>query len=129
MMAALFPDAEPRPRKPRVKPDVDPAVKRLVDAFHAKHVERHGVAPLRPDYGRFAKEVKAMLDSATEAELVGLIDDFFVSRDPRVLRTDYLPMDFVRIAQYLRLQRNGRRRHDERTLRDLDAATRATGKR
>jgi hypothetical protein len=113
----------------KAKVDAEPAVKRLVDAFHAKHVARHGCPPLRPDYGRFAKEVKSMLASATEAELVELMDDFFTTRDPRVVRSDYKPMDFVWLAQHLRLKRNGRRTLDHRTVRDLDAAARATGRR
>ena len=127
-MATLFP-IDDRPRKPKPKTDADPAVKRLTDAFHERHVTRHGVPPLRPEWARFAKEVKAMLVGASEAELLGLMDDFFASRDPRVLRTDYLPMDFVRVAQYLRLKRNGHRQRDDRTTRDLDAAARATGRR
>lgn len=128
MMQALFP-VDDRPRKTKPKPATDPAVKRLTDAFHERHVARHGVPPLRPEWARFAKEVKAMLTQASEAELTMLMDDFFASRDPRVLRTDYLPMDFVRVAQYLRLKANGHRRHDDRTTRDFDAAARATGRR
>lgn len=116
----------PVKRKNNTEPD--PAVKRCVDAFHQKHIARHGCAPLRPDYGRFAREVKSMLASATEHELVELMDDFFSTRDPRVVRSDYKPMDFVYLAQHLRLKRNGRKTMDLRVVRDLDAAARATGR-
>jgi hypothetical protein len=112
----------------KAKTESDPTVKRLVDAFHQKHVARHGCPPLRPDYGRFAKEVKAILASATEAELLMLMDDFFSTLDPRVVRSDYKPMDFVYLAQHLRLKRNGRKTFDQRVVRDLDAASRATGR-
>jgi hypothetical protein len=115
--------------KPKQEPkETDPRIKTLIDAFHQKHIERHGCSPLRPEYGRFAKELKAMLVSADANELVTLMDDFFSTRDPRVVRSDYKPMDFVYLAQHLRLRRNGRKDYDERTQRDVHAAMRASGK-
>jgi hypothetical protein len=37
-------------------------------------------------------------------------------------------MDFVFLAQHLRLKRNGHKRLDDRVVRDMDAAARATGR-
>jgi hypothetical protein len=108
--------------------ETDPTIKRLIDAFHQRHITRHGIPPMRPEYGRFAKEVKGLLASATEYELLELMDDFFSTRDPRVMRSDYKPMDFVFLAQHLRLKRNGHKRLDDRVVRDMDAAARATGR-
>lgn len=113
--------------KPKTAPD--PRIKRLIDAFEAKHVAKHGIKPFDPQYPRFGRTLKDMLASASEGELLELMDDFFASRDLRILGGNWRPADFVYWAPRLRLKRNGMVETDGRTARNLDAAARATGRR
>lgn len=124
--APAFEGLEPLPKQA----GGDPAIARIIGEFQRAHLARFGCKPLRPEYGRFAKELKEMLAAADETELFDLLADFFaVPADPRVERTQYRPMDFVRLAQYLRLRRRGACASDARTLDNLDAVARATGRR
>lgn len=113
-------------RKEREAPD--PAVKRLADAFHDAFLERFGFKPDPRHYGRFGKEIKPLLSAWGEFELLGLINAFFSTRDLRVLQSDYTMLTFLRLAQYLRVRQMGAPR-DDRTLKNMDAAARATGRR
>lgn len=116
------------PPQPAKAPPPDEAVKRLVDAFHGMHFARFGCYPIRPEYGRFAKELKEMLATVGEAGVAALMGDFFAKPpDPQVNRTHYRPMDFVRLAQYLQLKRRDGGPLDQRTAENADAAARATG--
>lgn len=107
----------------------EPAVKRLIDKFHDGHVARHGCPPMRPEWGRVAKELTAMLAAATEDEIGQLMDDFFTTTDPKVACGDYRPMEFIFNAQRLRLRRQGTTQSDVRTGQNIDAAARAMGRR
>ena len=109
-----------------------PAIKRLIDAYHSGLKRYKGITPIRPGYGRFAKELQGILPAdedacrALEAELLILLDDFFTATDPKILRTDFRPIDFLNVLQHLRLRRAGRRPFNDRTAANVDAAVRAT---
>lgn len=114
------------PKARKDAPAPNPAVKRCIDLFHDRHVARFGFKPDPRQYGRFGKELQLLLGAWGEDVVAGLIREFFETTDPRVLRSDYKPMDFVNLAQRLRLQGQ---RLDDRTAENLDAAARAIGRR
>lgn len=113
----------------KIKDAPDPAVKRVADAFHDAFLERFGFKPDPRQYSRFGKEIKPLLATWGELEVLRLINEFFSTRDPRVVRSDYTMMAFLGLAQYLRVRQTGASTRDDRTLRNIDAAARATGRR
>lgn len=102
-------------------------VQRVIDRFHDKFLARFGFKPDPRGFGRFAKDVTTLISAWGEDEVVGLIDDFFATRDPRIVRSDYTQAAFLNLAQYLRVRHGNVR--DERTAANVDAAARATGRR
>jgi hypothetical protein len=113
-------------RKPTDAPP-DPAVKRMIDLFHTQFTVRFGFKPDPRHYGRFAKDVKALLSAWGETEVHDLIVLFFTTRDPRIVRSDYTTIAFVALAQHMRVRSGAQA--DERTVSNMDAAARATGRR
>lgn len=115
-------------------PAAEPGVKHAIDTFYAEFVrkfnrrrigtETYGEAWLRtrasgekppmpkehimlPDprqWGRFAKDIKALIGAWGEDVVLALIQDFFATTDPRVARGQYSQADFLYHAQYLRLR-------------------------
>ncbi|HET9024317.1 MAG TPA: hypothetical protein VFN64_07065 [Burkholderiaceae bacterium] len=122
--------AKPKAARKRKPPpaDTEPSVKRAVDCFHDRFVERFGFKPDPRYYGRFARDVKQLIAAWGEKEVLALIDEFFATRDPRVARSDYTAAAFLGLAQHLRVRQTGQAA-DERTQQNLDAADRAMGRR
>lgn len=106
----------------------DPAVKRTQDLFHDRFLARFGFKPDPRGYGRFGREVKPLLATWGEAAVRGLVEDFFRTRDARILASDYSMATFLFHAQRLRI-RQVEAEVDPRTARNLDAADRAAGRR
>lgn len=100
---------------------VDPAIKRCIDRYHERFIARFGFKP-QIHGGKDGAHVKALLATWGEAVVLGLIDEFLSTTDPRILRSDYTIGALFNLAQYLRLRST---RPDERTATNLDAAARA----
>lgn len=111
------------------KTEPDPAVKRVIDRFHDVHLERFGFKPDPRGYGRLGKDAKVLLGTWGEDVLIGLVDEFFSTTDPRVTRSDYSVAAFLNSVQYLRVRRTGKQVVDERTAHNVDVVARATGRR
>jgi hypothetical protein len=113
----------------KVDEPTDPAVKHCIDRFHDGFLAKFGFKPDPRHFGRFGKELKPLLAAWGEAEVLGAIDAFFATTDPRIVRSDYTVMAFLGLAQHLRVRRTGRQPADERTASNVDAVARATGRR
>ncbi len=112
-------------RKPTTPPD--PAVKRIIDLYHDEFSAKFGFKPDPRSYGRFGKEVKQLLATWGEADVVATLREFFLSRDTRIVRSDYTAMAFLSLAQYLRTRMAGHQELDHRTAANIEAAERAIG--
>jgi len=104
--------------------DIAPA-KRLLDLYHARFVARHGCKPIisgAKDTGLLKKLIATWGEATVESLLLEYLDP--QQRDPRVLRSDFTVGAFYGLAQYLML-RQGRTLPGDRTIENIDAATRA----
>ena len=108
---------------PQKKAAPDPAVKRVIDAYHAAFLVRHGFKPIIHG-GKDGAHVKQLLAAWGEPETLILVARFFATTEPRVLRSDYSLGALFSLAQYLRVERP-----DARTADNLHAAARAAGRR
>jgi hypothetical protein len=113
-------------------PPPDPRIKPLQDRFHDQHVARYGFKPAGPgnEYGRFARGLKEFLAAGWDEETLARLIDYYFDRrntDPRVMRSDGLMSEFLRLATHLRQRLDGAPQLDRRTLDNLDAANRAAG--
>ncbi len=139
----LFEDGEPAKPKRVKKPatEADAAVKRCIDRFYDRFVAKWNrgvdvattpksqlVTPLVSG-GKHGAQFKRLLAAWDEGTVLELVDTFFTTLDPQVVRSDYSYDAFFRLAQALRLAKARRQPVDDRTLQNLDAAARATGKR
>lgn len=110
----------------KAKPATNPAIKRIIDYFHTAHIKRHGIKPIIHG-GKDATNIRRLLDTLDESEVELLVDVFFSTADPRVLRSDYHIGSFVSLVPHLRLLLAGSRRQvDDRIAATVDAARRAT---
>lgn len=130
----LFDDAPVQPTKPakqkRVKSKPEPesaAGKRVLAAYHAGFLARHGCKPLIAG-ARDMKLIKQMIATWDERIVLALIERFFESSDQRVRSSDYKVPDLFYHAQRLLLELNGRVT-DRRTLEISDTVSRATRRR
>lgn len=125
---SLFGEA-PEPKKPKVvKPRSEnaDAVLRIEARYTELFKERWKFEPKR-NYGRDRKELGELERLWGETEVLDLLQLFFVTTDPKIVRCDYTVTAFCALAQHLKL--NARRPQDERTIANLDAAARAMGRR
>jgi len=119
-----------KPRKRKAAGEANPAVARCIDHYDAEFQRRHGFKPDRRGYGRFGKDLRDLLETWTEQNVLDMMEDFFYDNDPRVLRGNWSTADFANLAQYLRIKRtSGAPILDARTANNLDAARRATQRR
>lgn len=129
MTADLFGDRPEKPKKAKKeKPPkaTNPDIAKCINHYATRFKERFGFKP-KINGGKDGKHFKEILstwkDEGGCALVISLLDEFFATRDPRVLRSDYSVGAFYSLAQYLRLAAN---RTDDRTMANLDAASRAT---
>lgn len=83
-MSNLFGEEKPVPDRK----DSDPAVKRVIDKYYTMFRARFGFRP-KISGGKDGKLVKDMVSTWGEEDVLLLVDQFFSSRDARVLRCDY----------------------------------------
>lgn len=107
--------------------EADPAVKRCIDAFHDACVRRFGFKPDPRQYGRLGRDLKPLLATWGEADMLSLIDEFFTTSEPRITRSDYSVAAFLAVVQLLKVRRL--QAPDARTAENIDAAVRATRRR
>ena len=100
----------------------NPNIKRCVDLFFEKFSQKFGFPP-KINGGKDGAHFKEILATWDVDVVVALVDEFFSTTDPRIVRSDYTIGAFYSLAQYLRLRGN---RTDDRTLANLDAASRAS---
>lgn len=112
----------------KAKPGPNPAIKRAIDAYHTAFLKRFGFKPVIHG-GKDGDHFKKLLATWDEETVLGLVDEFFTTTDPRVLRSDYSVGALFTLAQHLLLRRNGHANGDMRTTENVDAAARATGRR
>ena len=93
-------------RAQKEKSGPDPRIKRCMDRFHVAHLERHGFKPLLG--AKAGSLFKALLNTWSEEDVFALIDLFFSTTDPRVVRSDYSVGAFYALAAHLQLLRRGR---------------------
>lgn len=120
----------PVPVPPKKEQAPKPDVARCIETYELTFEARHGCKPPRPKggYGRFGADVKPLIEAWGVEEVLSLIDEFFYTRDPMVLRTDWKPEDFTRLAQRLKLRRTGSHcgTSDAVTNHNMDVAARVT---
>lgn len=121
----LFGDQSPKKtRKPKGAVESDGAVVRVETAFLAAFEKCWGFPTKRESIGFERKQLKDLIGSWGEEDVLGLVEKFFASNQRR---GDYSIRDFCRQAQTLRLEQR-RAPGNERTAGNLDAAARATGR-
>lgn len=119
-----MPDFTLEPEAPK-KAKTDPTARELVAMFHDEFFTRFGFKPDPRQNGRLGKDFKTMLTSWSVDELKAVIQLFFRTKDPQVMRSDYSPAAFLRLAQHLRV-RSVEPSRDDRTLRDAEAIQQVT---
>lgn len=77
-------------------------VARCMETYHRLFRERFGFAP-RISGGKDGAHFKELIQLWGEPEVLRLLEHFFVTRDPRVLRSDYSVGAFYVLAQRLRI--------------------------
>lgn len=94
---------------------------RYIERFEAKF----GFTP-KIAYGKERKLLQGLIAPWGESDVLALVDEFFATTDPKIVRSDYTLTAFAYHAQHLKLHGH---RTDDRTADNIDAATRAMGKR
>ncbi len=120
-------------------PKSDGSVQRCIDAFYDAYLRRWnpGVDPATTPKdqlvtpiikgGKHGRHFKELLTSWGERPILDVIAVYFTTTDPEITRHDYSLDFFFLKAEYLRLKAV-RRTVDERTRGNIDAASRATGR-
>lgn len=127
---SLFGDVEiDAPKKRTRATATNGDVARVIDGFHDRFVVKFGFKPKISGGkdGVLAKQLLAWAqDDGGFATVCELLDEFFASVDPRVVRSDYTFGAFASLAQYLRVKRaNPVASMDRRTLENIEAGARA----
>jgi hypothetical protein len=133
---SMFPEHEeskPKPKKKerRAKTAANDGVRKCFDRFHALFVKKWNRPDtpedkqMRPMFrgGKDGKHFKDMIAAWGEETTLSLIDEFFVTTNPRVVKSDYSVGALVICAQQLLIARQ--HSVDSRTAANVDAAHRA----
>lgn len=124
----LFDDEQEQPKKRKTKAERTSEVQRCIDRFFERYEQKWAMKPLLHG-GKHGTQFKTMVTSWGVDEVLALLDEFFTTRDARIMRSDYSLDAFFYNAQHLRLQRVRGQRPDDRQARNIEAAERATGRR
>lgn len=130
-------EGDPKPKKTRAETGVQSCIDRFYNLFVKKF--NHGVDIATAPKGSLAtpiikggkhgKQFKELLATWDQATVEAVIDLFFYTKDPMIVRSDYTLDFFFMKAQYLRLAIVRRRpQMDDRQMSNIDAARRATGR-
>lgn len=122
----LFGAPEKKAKKKKERSANTDAVLRLEAAYCEAFEARWKFKPRR-SYGRDRKHFSDLEQTWGEDEVMAIIGAFFATADFKVVRSDYSVGALYALAQHVRLLAR-RSVGDDRTLANIDAAARATGR-
>lgn len=129
-------DGATRPKK-RPGARSDGVVQRCIDAYFRGFVGKFN-PPATPTEqllkpiihgGKDGAHFKKMVATWGEPTVLALVDEFFTTTHPRVVRSDYSVGALFQCAQHLIVANTGQTLPDQRTAENVDAASRATRRR
>ena len=112
-------------KTPKIPKAPNPAIKKVIDAFHVAFLARFGFKPVIHG-GKDGAHIQKLLATWDEETVLWLVAEFFATTDPRVLRSDYSLGALFSLAQHLLLRHQKGALTDERTAQNFDAASRAS---
>lgn len=118
--------AKTKTKTTKAKSAPEPRIKVAIDAFHDAFVKRHGFRP-QIHGGKDGAHMKSMIATWGLDDVLALIETFFTTTDPRVLRCDYTIGALFNLAHHVKLI--DARPTDHKTASNVDAATRAMARR
>lgn len=124
-MADLFGEETVALVKAKKRPVGESAVPKVIERYHERFLSRFGFKP-KISGGRDGKHVKELVAAWGATAVLGLVDEFFSTTDPKVTRSDYSLQAFYTLAQGLMIA-SAVGKPDQRSAEIMDAVSRARG--